>query len=109
MQDSKQNLPMHKLNAGRLDQILQRAAEQRLLVIGDLMLDEFVWGKVGRISPETSTTGTGASGEMRPTLPQTNSSSIKSPMTSRRCLPVRSRICWSRSEFTNRRADAAAR
>ncbi len=24
----------------------------RLLVIGDLMLDEFVWGKVGRISPE---------------------------------------------------------
>ena len=31
--------------------------------------------------PVTSTTGTGASGEMRPTLPQTNSSSIRSPMT----------------------------
>jgi D-beta-D-heptose 7-phosphate kinase/D-beta-D-heptose 1-phosphate adenosyltransferase len=36
----------------RLQQILQPAAAQRILVIGDLMLDEFVWGKVGRISPE---------------------------------------------------------
>src|SRR3982750_542937 len=36
----------------RLEQILDRAPGQRLLVIGDLMLDEFVWGKVGRISPE---------------------------------------------------------
>ena len=36
----------------RLRQILDRASSKRLLVIGDLMLDEFVWGKVGRISPE---------------------------------------------------------
>src|SRR2546427_6767892 len=36
----------------RLDQILDRAASRRITVIGDLMLDEFVWGKVGRISPE---------------------------------------------------------
>ncbi len=36
----------------RLQQILQPAATKRILVIGDLMLDEFVWGKVGRISPE---------------------------------------------------------
>jgi D-beta-D-heptose 7-phosphate kinase/D-beta-D-heptose 1-phosphate adenosyltransferase len=36
----------------RLRQILDRAASQRLAVAGDLMLDEFVWGKVGRISPE---------------------------------------------------------
>src|ERR1700675_3057620 len=36
----------------RLRQILDRAAGKRVLVIGDLMLDEFVWGKVGRISPE---------------------------------------------------------
>jgi D-glycero-beta-D-manno-heptose-7-phosphate kinase len=35
-----------------LRQILDRAASKRILVIGDLMLDEFVWGKVGRISPE---------------------------------------------------------
>jgi D-beta-D-heptose 7-phosphate kinase/D-beta-D-heptose 1-phosphate adenosyltransferase len=36
----------------RLRQILDRADSKRILVIGDLMLDEFVWGKVGRISPE---------------------------------------------------------
>ena len=36
----------------RLRQILDRAPSKRILVVGDLMLDEFVWGKVGRISPE---------------------------------------------------------
>src|SRR5919199_2601442 len=36
----------------RVAEILDRAASKRLLVLGDLMLDEFVWGKVGRISPE---------------------------------------------------------
>ena len=36
----------------RLRQILDRAGSKRILVIGDLMLDQFVWGKVGRISPE---------------------------------------------------------
>jgi rfaE bifunctional protein kinase chain/domain len=36
----------------RAHEILDRAASKRVLVMGDLMLDEFVWGKVGRISPE---------------------------------------------------------
>jgi rfaE bifunctional protein kinase chain/domain len=36
----------------RLEQILDRASSRRITVVGDLMLDEFVWGKVGRISPE---------------------------------------------------------
>ena len=36
----------------RLQQILERASSKRIIVIGDLMLDEFVWGKVARISPE---------------------------------------------------------
>jgi D-beta-D-heptose 7-phosphate kinase/D-beta-D-heptose 1-phosphate adenosyltransferase len=36
----------------RLQAILDRAPSKRIMVIGDLMLDEFVWGKVGRISPE---------------------------------------------------------
>ncbi len=40
------------MNARRLKEILGRAKTKRILVIGDLMLDEFVWGKVGRISPE---------------------------------------------------------
>lgn len=40
------------MTTGRVQEILERARSKRLLVIGDLMLDEFVWGKVGRISPE---------------------------------------------------------
>src|SRR5437588_4128701 len=40
------------MTSQRLTEILDRARTRRLLVIGDLMLDEFVWGKVGRISPE---------------------------------------------------------
>ena len=40
------------MTSERLEEILNRARSRRLLVIGDLMLDEFVWGKVGRISPE---------------------------------------------------------
>jgi rfaE bifunctional protein kinase chain/domain len=31
---------------------IARFAGRRVLVIGDLMLDEFIWGKVSRISPE---------------------------------------------------------
>jgi rfaE bifunctional protein kinase chain/domain len=40
------------MNLNRLEQILGHAASKRITVIGDLMLDQFVWGKVGRISPE---------------------------------------------------------
>ena len=40
------------MKQARLDKILSQAAGKRIVVIGDLMLDEFVWGKVGRISPE---------------------------------------------------------
>jgi|SRR5438067_4596799 len=40
------------MNTQRLKAILGRAKTKRVLVIGDLMLDEFVLGKVGRISPE---------------------------------------------------------
>jgi D-glycero-beta-D-manno-heptose-7-phosphate kinase len=40
------------MNTRRLKQILSRAKTRRIMVIGDLMLDEFVWGKVNRISPE---------------------------------------------------------
>jgi D-beta-D-heptose 7-phosphate kinase/D-beta-D-heptose 1-phosphate adenosyltransferase len=42
---------MH-LPPGRLTAILARFSSSRILVIGDLMLDEFLWGKVTRISPE---------------------------------------------------------
>ena len=40
------------MDLNRLERILDSAASRRIIVIGDLMLDEFVWGKVGRISPE---------------------------------------------------------
>jgi rfaE bifunctional protein kinase chain/domain len=40
------------LERARLSAILGGFAGQHLLVIGDLMLDEFIWGKVSRISPE---------------------------------------------------------
>jgi len=40
------------MNLTRLEEILNKGASRRITVIGDLMLDEFVWGKVGRISPE---------------------------------------------------------
>jgi rfaE bifunctional protein kinase chain/domain len=36
----------------RVEELLQRFPSKRILVIGDLMLDEFVWGRVTRISPE---------------------------------------------------------
>src|SRR6267154_624092 len=40
------------MDLSRLEQILDRAPSMRITVIGDLMLDEFIWGKVSRISPE---------------------------------------------------------
>ena len=33
-------------------QLIERFADLRLLVIGDVMLDRFIWGNVSRISPE---------------------------------------------------------
>jgi D-beta-D-heptose 7-phosphate kinase/D-beta-D-heptose 1-phosphate adenosyltransferase len=36
----------------RVRQILSAASKTRALVVGDAMLDHFVWGHVGRISPE---------------------------------------------------------
>src|SRR5260221_8861880 len=42
---------MHFTSA-RLAEILGAFQRSKILVIGDLMLDEFLWGKVTRISPE---------------------------------------------------------
>lgn len=40
------------LDAGTAEAILDRFQGRRLIVLGDLMLDEFIWGEVRRISPE---------------------------------------------------------
>jgi D-glycero-beta-D-manno-heptose-7-phosphate kinase len=40
------------LSAARVQEIVDGMSSRRILVAGDLMLDEFIWGKVSRISPE---------------------------------------------------------
>ncbi len=43
---------MNLLTAERATELLARIRERRIVVYGDVMLDEFVWGDVTRISPE---------------------------------------------------------
>jgi rfaE bifunctional protein kinase chain/domain len=40
------------LSKARARQILSAAGKARVLVLGDVMLDQFIWGSVARISPE---------------------------------------------------------
>jgi D-glycero-beta-D-manno-heptose-7-phosphate kinase len=40
------------MNQSRAQQILSHFNRQTIIVLGDLMLDEFIWGEVRRISPE---------------------------------------------------------
>src|SRR5712675_940608 len=42
-------MPLSKQRAG---EILHSISERTVVVLGDVMLDEFVWGDVSRISPE---------------------------------------------------------
>src|SRR6516165_3944151 len=41
-----------QLSPARAQRILASARRTRVLVIGDVMLDHFIWGSVARISPE---------------------------------------------------------
>ena len=40
------------MNAERAQEILDKFVGKRVLVVGDVMLDEYVWGRVSRVSPE---------------------------------------------------------
>jgi D-beta-D-heptose 7-phosphate kinase/D-beta-D-heptose 1-phosphate adenosyltransferase len=40
------------MNRARVQALLSAFTTKRILVIGDVILDEFIWGKVSRISPE---------------------------------------------------------
>src|SRR2546430_4869061 len=40
------------LSPSRARQLLRAATRTRILVVGDVMLDQFIWGSVARISPE---------------------------------------------------------
>src|SRR3989442_4942390 len=44
----KQNV----LSSSRARRLLAAAKRARILVVGDVMLDQFIWGQVARISPE---------------------------------------------------------
>ena len=41
-----------KVTKDRIKQWIEKIQQQKVLVLGDLMLDQFIWGKVNRISPE---------------------------------------------------------
>lgn len=43
---------MGRLELRRLSRLVSRFAELRILVVGDVMLDEYLWGDVDRVSPE---------------------------------------------------------
>ncbi|PYP83588.1 MAG: D-glycero-beta-D-manno-heptose-7-phosphate kinase [Blastocatellia bacterium AA13] len=43
---------MTTLTRERAEEITKRFQGKRIIVLGDLMLDEFIWGRVRRISPE---------------------------------------------------------
>jgi D-beta-D-heptose 7-phosphate kinase/D-beta-D-heptose 1-phosphate adenosyltransferase len=43
---------MPQLTQSRAAELIQALSQRRILVLGDVMLDEFVWGNVTRISPE---------------------------------------------------------
>ena len=43
---------MKKITLQRIRQVLTSSLQRRVMVVGDVMLDQFIWGNVGRISPE---------------------------------------------------------
>jgi len=43
---------MHQLSPNRVEELLSALRDRKIVVLGDVMLDEFVWGDVTRISPE---------------------------------------------------------
>lgn len=43
---------MQRQNLSRLYQIISRFKDAKILVVGDIILDKFIWGTVSRISPE---------------------------------------------------------
>jgi rfaE bifunctional protein kinase chain/domain len=43
---------MKKVSKRALERIVSRMGRHKILVFGDIMLDEYIWGNVSRISPE---------------------------------------------------------
>jgi len=45
-------MAISNMNKQRIQEIVDNFGSRRIVVLGDLMLDEFIWGEVRRISPE---------------------------------------------------------
>jgi len=43
---------MTSINIARMERIIKGFRDKKVLVLGDLMLDKYIWGNVSRISPE---------------------------------------------------------
>ena len=43
---------MNKTSKDSLKKLIKKFKNKKVLVVGDLMIDEYIWGKVSRISPE---------------------------------------------------------
>jgi D-beta-D-heptose 7-phosphate kinase/D-beta-D-heptose 1-phosphate adenosyltransferase len=54
---------MPLLTRTRAATLLKRVRGRRVLVVGDVMIDQFIWGRVGRISPEAPVPVVQVSGE----------------------------------------------
>ncbi|MBV8905680.1 MAG: hypothetical protein JOZ22_18770 [Acidobacteriia bacterium] len=52
-----------RIDNARLLELISGFADLRILVAGDLMLDEFIWGRVSRISPEAPVPVVNVTGE----------------------------------------------
>ena len=49
---AKKTMNLQTLTETRVTKLLTAARRARILVVGDVMLDQFIWGSVSRISPE---------------------------------------------------------
>jgi D-glycero-beta-D-manno-heptose-7-phosphate kinase len=53
---ARQGAAINKMTEGisrsRIEKLLNGFEDKTIIVVGDIMLDEFIWGKVARISPE---------------------------------------------------------
>ena len=43
---------MAKIEQSRAKNITRNFSRQKILVLGDIMVDKYLWGRVSRISPE---------------------------------------------------------
>ncbi len=52
MQNDVQVFRLAGLNKSRVEKIFSNFSKSRILIVGDIMLDRYLWGSVSRISPE---------------------------------------------------------